>query len=614
MKNSKIISTLLLFLSNVISIRFGIEIEGFSADGDARLLKCMRHNTNFAEQFDAVNDFLPNSAIAHKACCMQDTEHLGTKDRNRILKPSILLPMGTKAVSSSHLKMLIDTVPKSVHGLTIKDICPSDRQNFRSLEKVMQQKVYEALQKHIIDSEGTIMYFKICENMISSVIDDHLLPLERIQRIWHATFFMRAWRIWLSTSSAVASDYKLKDNFISDNAYACLEINAHNLIRIVRKFRDENKSDLFIPSLFSSQPCEEVFRQMRSMGTINFTKINFTLLELFHLVGRVELMNEIVYSKLADTSVSFPRNKISNVNVKRHNLPSDSEIQYAILTARKCAIEDASTFGMNIDESDLLNCNLNKVNITVTESTTFNNSTQSDHTYASTNNDETELPECSHYKDYSAINSNSKSNSFIDITSPDGKQKTIRKSTLVWALSTPKKSLSNDRLKRVQGIDAKKPCRRQLQFDSIVLSHESPVLKNPYLKIGDWCIFYSNIANSSLVGKPKFSFGNVLAFRYITGATEKARQYSWDFVPVSPDPTCTDKRGIEVLALWYEIHSDGKLVEIPGRNISFLNIESYISTLVSPSFDPKRGSNEHIRFTEAYLNEILPNLMTCFHN
>lgn len=582
----------------------------------------MRNNTNF-EQFDVVNDFSPNG-ISHDACYLQDTVHLGTKHRNRVLKASILMPMGTKIVSSSHLKMLINTVPKPLHGLTMKDICPDDRQNFRSLQKVMQPKVYEALQNHIIDSEGTIMYFKTCEEITSSILDDGMSPLERIQRIWHATFFMRAWRIWLTTSSSISPDYKLTENFITDNAYACLEINAHNLVCIVRKFRDENKSDLFIPSLFSSQPCEEIFRKMRSLGTINFTKINFTLLELFHLVGRVELMNEIVYSKLANTPVSFPRDKMDKVNVKHHNLPSDSEIQFTILTARKRAIENASKFGMNIDESDMTHCHLSKVNIMAAD--IFNDTTDdiaaentstithSDHTYAAHNNYDSEFSEYSCFRDYSGDNINSKSNAFIDITTPDGKQKTIRKSTFIWALATPKKSLSNDRLQRVQGTDAKRKCRRHLQFETAAISHDSLVTKNAHLKIGDWCIFYSNNDNSSPRDIQKFIFGNILAFKYITGATEKARQYSWDFAPVLPNPESKEKRGIEVLASWNEIRMDGTLMEIPGRNIYFTNIERYVCTLVRPSFEPKTRANECIRLTQAYLDEILHDLGDFFRN
>lgn len=82
----------------------------------------------------------------------QDPTHIGTKLRNRLLKPSILIPLGNKQVSVGHLKMLIEMVPKGVHGLILKDICPDDRQNFGSLEKVMQPIVTKSLEKYIFDS------------------------------------------------------------------------------------------------------------------------------------------------------------------------------------------------------------------------------------------------------------------------------------------------------------------------------------------------------------------------------------------------------------------------------------------------------------------------------
>lgn len=70
-------------------------------------------------------------------------------------------------------------------------------------------------------------------------------------------------------------------------------------------FRDSNMGKFYLPTLFNSQPNEEIFRQFRSMGTISYTKINFSLLKLFHLVGRVELQNNIVHVKLAGKGVFF---------------------------------------------------------------------------------------------------------------------------------------------------------------------------------------------------------------------------------------------------------------------------------------------------------------------
>lgn len=170
------------------------------------------------------------------------------------------MPMGSSLVSIAHLKLLISSVPKEIHGLVMSDICPDDRQNYGSLQKIMQHKVLDALIEHIVGSDGTVMFLRICAEVTSSLIDEDLLPSERIYRLSHAKFFFRAWRIWLKQHNL-----SIADNCISTNANSCIEINAENLISVTRKFRDEEMEELFMPTLFNSQPNEEIFRLFRSM-------------------------------------------------------------------------------------------------------------------------------------------------------------------------------------------------------------------------------------------------------------------------------------------------------------------------------------------------------------
>lgn len=64
---------------------------------------------------------------------MQDATHAGLKLRNRLLRSWDVMAMGHKQVSAAHLKILIQEVPKIIHGLVYSDISPVDRQNFKSL-------------------------------------------------------------------------------------------------------------------------------------------------------------------------------------------------------------------------------------------------------------------------------------------------------------------------------------------------------------------------------------------------------------------------------------------------------------------------------------------------
>lgn len=93
------------------------------------------------------------------------------------------------------------------------------------------------------------------------------------------------------------------------------------------------------------------------MGTMNFTKINFTLLELFHLVSRVELQNDIVYIKFAEEQeVVFPRNKLNKAKLNTHKLPTDEEISKIISNAKKAALDDTLKCGMKITAEDIEEC------------------------------------------------------------------------------------------------------------------------------------------------------------------------------------------------------------------------------------------------------------------
>lgn len=528
--------------------KYGIEVEGVSADGDSRLLKSMIDNMNRKNAIENLSEIDLKGIL-----CLQDIVHIATKLRNRLLALIVTLILGCSIVSLSHLKMLINNVSKEIHGLTMKDICPDDRQNFGSMEKMMKQRVIDALEEHVVGSKGTVMYLKLCGKITSSLMENNLPPLERIHRLWYSTFFLRAWKKWLNRSGL-----KIKDSFISQNAHSCIEVNAENLIKLTVKFREQKCESLYIPTLFNSQPCEETFRAFRSMGTMNYTRINFTLLELFHLVGRVELQNDIVYIKLADQDISFPRNKINEAQLNQYKLPSDSEIINAINEAKKDAIEDAGKFGIDVEPTEIEQCE-------------FKNTSEENLIDDEIDADVAHIPEQS-----------TESSAFIDITLNNGTKKSIRKSTYLWTLTDPRQHLSNDRLKRVQ--EAKEQSKhKKKQISSkprrLVFRKElspNPILslcKNEELQIGDWAIFQIEIKKKVI-----FAVGNILSFRYRDGKTAKERKYTWDFAPIVP-PKGVKARGIEVMASWFEIGSATIHAPVDLLNSFYIDIEKYIATL-----------------------------------
>lgn len=400
--------------------RFGIELAGISSDGDTRLLSAMKYEIS-----------RPDGILA-----IQDTIHLGGKLRNKILNSD--MPIGKHIVSIDHLKSLVTKVHKSVHGLTQNDICPEDRMDFDSFLKITKDRVLTALQQHIEDSNGTIQYLKMCKYITSSFLDLDVEPLERIFRMYRAVFFLRIWRQTIISSKS----YKLR-NFITSNAYACVEINARNLIAILKKFRDQNHPELFLPPIFDSQTCEKAFRVFRSMGTTQFTKINFSLLELIHMIGRVETQHDIAYFKLKETPIKFPHMRTDKTKI--YKLPTDEEIIEIIAKAKQEALKDAELLEMScpnskdIDEyhfeapkifSDILCSDDENSDEEGMKEDEWNDGDMNDGITGRTNEEI-----CS---------------SYVVILDESGVERVVRKSTYLWMLTEQYEKLSNDRIKRFQ--------------------------------------------------------------------------------------------------------------------------------------------------------------------
>lgn len=395
--------------------RYGVTVIGWSSDGDPKLLATMCYET-----VHQCNDI----------ACVQDTIHIATKLRNRLLKPDIELSMGSKKVTVKHLKSLVKNVNKSIHGLNESDVCPIDRQNFQSFQKIVDARVIEALRTRINNSEATVQYLRICDEITSSFLDLQLRPEERIFRMFHALYFLRIWRNHIRKSR----HHTLKNDFITHNAYTCIEINARSMIQPLKRFRDQNASDLFLLGKFDSQTCEKTFRQLRSMGTVDFTRINFSLYDLLHMIGRIEVQNDITYFKLADTGVTFPSSHKKAKKTQIFELPTDPEIEKILEQAKQAAIHDANRFEMDPNDIDVYQL---QSNISIDEN-------DDENIY---DDDDVSSSMITESLDIEESDQRSNLTSVID---ENGDERVVRKSTLVWMLTEPGAKLSKDRLRRVQ--------------------------------------------------------------------------------------------------------------------------------------------------------------------
>lgn len=582
----------------VYCFRYNIKICGFSSDGDSRLLTSMKHSLNAIFNQPSY-DVLSNLSREQYISFIQDTTHIATKLRNRLLKLSILLPMGFKQVSVAHLKILINTTPKEVHGLVYSDICPVDRQNYDSYEKMTSDRVLNALEKNVLDSEGTVKYLKVCRQITQSFLDPELEPLERVYMLWHSLYFLRAWRKWIlrSQNDDGTQQYIEVNNFITSNAFNCIELNAYGMLHLICKFRDSMQPELFLPGLFSSQPCEKTFGQFRSMTTANWTKLNFSLHEVFHLMSRIEIQNDISQFKLADI-VSFPRFQNRKIRHKLHALPTNDQIQQVLDQAIRTAIIDAKDIGMDVIADDIRACEIVKGAIPrkkgVPKHSDIDLMGESDDLEENISYD---VIDCSYMRDYSGRVDEIDGNSpFVIVFDKDGSEKLIRKSTIAWIASDTKGKLSNDRLKRVQSVNVSALPQTKKKK---VMQNGADLFVSNEIHIGDWCAFYGSneIANAN-GGDPVFDgivVGAVLSFKYATGKNEKDKQYGLNSAPVSVDELSSDKskaRGIEVLSTWYKYTDCSALAPFSKNNSFFININKYIANLTMPTTIQDSASNK----------------------
>ena len=288
-----------------------IKVVNFSSDGDSRLLKAMLIMLSLQKE----SSFNPNTILPSEIelpcewtewfklprlplfSVVQDTVHLGIKLKARLMKPRTILPMGTYVASATDLRIIFESFGKEVHNLRIKDLDHKNRQNSDAVTHLTSDSVSNLLV--CCGYIGTKVYLTLIRYVINSFLCKDLKPQERVSRLWAAAFFFRYWQQWILDNS----QYNLKDNFITRNAYVCTEINGHCLITFLLVCKSENIP--FKPWLLGSQPCEKLFCTARSMSSVYSTVINFSILGLLQRLHRIHIQN-IIEAEGEENGIVFP--------------------------------------------------------------------------------------------------------------------------------------------------------------------------------------------------------------------------------------------------------------------------------------------------------------------
>ncbi|KAE9521238.1 hypothetical protein AGLY_018363 [Aphis glycines] len=470
----------------------GITVLGYSSDGDTRLLKSMQSKT-----YDNKINLSQFSQFF-----VQDTVHIGTKLRTRILKPGIELLIGSYTVSITHLFQLTELYSKDKHLLTNTDLNPDDKMNFNAAEKMCSDQVIELL-KNILDSQGTISFLKIMNNVLKSYLNKTIGVKERLYCLWHSVYLLRIWRCSIMKNN----DLTLKNNCITSNAYSCIELDALALINIVKyfsKLENGNDSQMFLPWLYSSQTCEKLFRSTRSMTSTYSTVVNFSLKDFIRKLTRIEILNciqndlKITAESNPENNFLFPRERNPSrnyVNINEKISPkifeklSDTDIEDILCKSLADAKEEALLLGMSIfDDSINQPQFLKKLN--VEQDSSDEDRGENFEMYETQSSPEipddifSDLSDISslinigedlQLKDFtdsstflnsmkvSSISTNSNANAesvengpFINILLHNNKKMVIKKSSFCWLLDNKTERVCNDRLRRFINTDRPK--------------------------------------------------------------------------------------------------------------------------------------------------------------
>ncbi len=222
--------------------RAGIKVDNYASDGDSRQTKVMKFKSEIGvPDLTFINCEWFSCGSRFDQTYTQDIIHIGGKARNRILKTSRRTPIGQKIIAVAHLFYLMRNVSKDKHLLTVSDINPKDRQNFRSVEKICSEKVISYLKLAVPGSEGTAMFLKALNYCLYSYLDQSMSSADRVYKHWYGLFFFRIWRSWILKSK----EYTLKECFISTNCYMCIELNAHSLVKQLIKLIDDPEQTKF---------------------------------------------------------------------------------------------------------------------------------------------------------------------------------------------------------------------------------------------------------------------------------------------------------------------------------------------------------------------------------
>lgn len=247
------------------------------------------------------------------------------------------LRIGGFFASKSILLSLVQNSEKMMTGITEYDLTGNkDAMSFKTVEKVCSDRVISCLVNK--EEYATKACLELNRHIIRAYIDPDVAPLDRIYSAWYTVWFCRVWKEALKFTREDSSKPKkhdlyeatLKDSFISTNLHVCIELNAHAMLRFMTMCRDLGMPELFLMNLTGSQPCEQMFRCLRSMTTTFNTTVNFDIKEVLEKAKRTQAASAIM---LSNPNFEFARQDHKTDMFVPQDLPDDIAINGKVMSA-----------------------------------------------------------------------------------------------------------------------------------------------------------------------------------------------------------------------------------------------------------------------------------------
>lgn len=153
--------------------------------------------------------------------------------------------IGEHIVHSNHLFLVYDRFDFAAHGLTLEDVDRTDRQNWRSAQRITFQCVQECLRK-LQDGDledrppdpsvtGTRVFLIVMWHYVEIFCSQKATLSERIRAAGLVAYFLAIWHNFIKVTPGLT----LQKNFLSRETYIDVLLSCHFSVSLICFMRDE---------------------------------------------------------------------------------------------------------------------------------------------------------------------------------------------------------------------------------------------------------------------------------------------------------------------------------------------------------------------------------------